>query len=34
MDGTGVFVWEDKTKFEGEFANNERKKGKLYLATG
>lgn len=34
MDGMGTIIWDDKTKFEGEFEENERKKGKLFLCTG
>ncbi len=34
MDGIGTFIWEDKTKFEGQFIDNEKKKGKLFLSTG
>lgn len=32
--GKGVYIWGDGTKFEGEFENNKKTKGKLILANG
>ena len=34
MEGKGVMTWEDKTKFQGDFVNNNRSKGKFILQNG